>query len=442
MISLQTISHSASELRRVNGILVGDHNFEVPLNYNAPEKGSINVFAREICLAEGADKLPWAIFFQGGPGCESPRPTGANGWIGEILKTHRLLLLDQRGAGLSSPVLTQTLAAQGDPAAQAEYLTHFRADNIVRDSEAIRACLLKPEQKWTGVGQSYGGFCLLSYMSMHPEGLEGVIITGGVACVKRNIKDNYRQTYKKTREKNALYYHRYPEDIERTKEIVAYLQRNDVKLPSGGKLTDRRFQQLGMCFGGSGGFETLHYLIENAFVDGVNGKELSYTFLRQVDNSTGFESNPIFCVLHESIYTENYASNWAAEQLREEFPEFDTKADRFLFTGEMIAPQMLDDYTQLRPLKKVAEILAQKDDWDPLYDLEQLANNTVPVSAICYYDDMYVPIEWSEETAQHVGNFRIWTTNEWEHNGIGVDGPRIMKRLLQQLKEPAPYGKR
>jgi hypothetical protein len=55
---------------------------------------------------------------------------------------------------------------------------------------------------------------------------------------------------------------------------------------------------------------------------------------------------------------------------------------------------------------------------------------------------MYVPVEWSEETARHVGNFRIWVTNEWEHNGIGVDGPRILSRLLNQLGERAPFGYR
>ncbi|MFT6793136.1 MAG: hypothetical protein ACJAR1_001126, partial [Rubritalea sp.] len=117
-------------------------------------------------------------------------------------------------------------------------------------------------------------------------------------------------------------------------------------------------------------------------------------------------------------------------------------AEQFYFTGEMVSPGMLDDHKSLQPLKQVAEILAQKADWCALYDLDQLAKNEVPVSAISYYDDMYVPVEWSEETARHVGNFRIWVTNEWEHNGIGVDGPRILSRLLNQLGERAPFGYR
>ncbi|MEJ6700593.1 MAG: hypothetical protein QNL01_06440 [Akkermansiaceae bacterium] len=207
-------------------------------------------------------------------------------------------------------------------------------------------------------------------------------------------------------------------------------------LPSGARLTSRRFQQLGMAFGASGGFEAIHYLLEDAFIDGLKGSELSYNFLTEMERRTGFETNPIFCILHESIYAEGYATRWAAERLRDEFPEVDIqKNDRFVFTGEMIAPSMLDDYAALTPLKECAEILANKSDWESLYDLDQLAKNEVPISAISYYDDMYVPIEWSAETARHIPHFNLWVTNEWEHNGIGVDGPRILARLLEMLHE-------
>lgn len=36
------------------------------------------------------------------------------------------------------------------------------------------------------------------------------------------------------------------------RDIIAYLESNDVVLPNGGHLTPRRFQQLGMDFGMSG----------------------------------------------------------------------------------------------------------------------------------------------------------------------------------------------
>jgi len=94
---------------------------------------------------------------------------------------------------------------------------------------------------------------------------------------------------------------------------------------------------------------------------------------------------------------------------------------------------MLDDFAQLRSLKECAELLAAKSDWGILYDLDQLAKNEVPVAAISYHEDMYVPIEWSRETALHIPIFYQWVTNKWEHNGIGKDGPKILKTLLERL---------
>jgi hypothetical protein len=46
-----------------------------------------------------------------------------------------------------------------------------------------------------------------------------------------------------------------------------------------------------------------------------------------------------------------------------------------------VFPDMLDDYSGLRPLKGAAQLLAEYSDWPPLYDLKQLANNTVKVTA-------------------------------------------------------------
>lgn len=79
------------------------------------------------------------------------------------------MFLDQRGTGLSSTITAGTLARQGDAIKQAEYLKNFRADNIVRDCEAIRGVLTaeypEEERKWSIIGQSFGGFCALTYLS-------------------------------------------------------------------------------------------------------------------------------------------------------------------------------------------------------------------------------------------------------------------------------------
>ena len=433
-----TSTHTTMAPRKLNGMILRDHRFKLPLDYTRPHGETIEVFAREVCLREKDDDkdLPWMIFFQGGPGFASPRPSLNSGWIGEVLKSHRLLLLDDRGTGLSARILPQSLAGFSTPGEQADYLVHFRADNIVRDAEAIREVLLGPDTQWKGIGQSYGGFCLLTYLSLHPESLSGVIITGGVAGIKRKIDDIYRLTYQRVIEKNEGYYSRYPEDEELAKRIVTHLAGNEIFLPGGARLTPRRLQQLGLPLGMSDGRETLHYLLETAFIEGSDGPELSFDFLKAVENQTSYETNPIFCLLHEAVYAEGYATQWAAERLREEFPKVGIEgSDRFVFTGEMIAPSMLDDYFELTSLKECAEILAEKADWAPLYDLDRLSKNEVPVAAISYYGDMYVPIELSDETARHIPRFNLWVTNEWEHDGIRADGARIVARLLEMLHE-------
>ena len=96
---------------------------------------------------------------------------------------------------------------------------------------------------------------------------------------------------------------------------------------------------------------------------------------------------------------------------------------------------MFEDYAELQPFGEAAEILAHHQ-WPRLYDAEVLAANEVPTAAAIYANDMYVPRELSEETAALVRNLRPWLTNEYEHNGIGVDGARILDRLISLVRAP------
>ena len=201
------------------------------------------------------------------------------------------------------------------------------------------------------LGQSYGGFCVVHYLSAAPAGLREALITGGLPSLTRSADDVYMATYQRVLEKNRRYYERYPDDVARAQEIMRYLQKNEVCLPDGARLTPRRFQQLGLAFGASDGFEKVHYLLEEAFVDGVDGPELGYPFLAHFAQAQNFETNPIFAILHESIYCQGTASRWAAERLRTEFPQFEPDpAAQIYFTGEMIYPWMFAEYPQLATL--------------------------------------------------------------------------------------------
>lgn len=138
-----------------------------------------------------------------------------------------LLLQDQRGTGLSTPVTALSLAQRGNAEGQAAYLSCFRsvgfqsyrfsfaeersltsfhdtpplgianflvmhfimiclaheclfvffvcfrADSIVADAEIIRSMLVPAtnhDGRWTILGQSFGGFCCVTYLSNAPEG--------------------------------------------------------------------------------------------------------------------------------------------------------------------------------------------------------------------------------------------------------------------------------
>jgi pimeloyl-ACP methyl ester carboxylesterase len=426
---MTTVTH------RVPGLVLTDHTFRIPLDHARPAGEQIEVFAREAAAA-GRDpaSLPWLVFFQGGPGFASPRPMDTKGWLKRALQDYRVLLLDQRGTGRSTPSTFQTLARLTTPRAAADYLKHFRADSIVRDAEWIRRGLVGENERWSVLGQSFGGFCVTHYLSAAPAGLKEAFVTGGLPPLDRPVDDVYRATYQRVIERNRLYYQRYPDDVERAQAVVRYLSTHDVYLPTGDRLTPRRFQQLGMAFGASDGYEHVHYLLEDAFVSGSSGEELGYAFLRALENMQAFDTNPLYAVLHEALYCQQEASRWSAERVRATHPEFELSPDRpVYFTGEMIYPWMFDEYEHLRPLKDAAEILANDEAWPRLYEPTVLRANSVPCVAAIYYNDMYVERRFSEETAQAIKGIKVWVTNEFEHNGLRAEGETILGRLLGLL---------
>ena len=50
-------------------------------------------------------------------------------------------------------------------------------------------------------------------------------------------------------QRNRLFYEKFPEDIDRVKNIVRHLQKEPIPLPSGGRMSVLRFRQLGIFFG-------------------------------------------------------------------------------------------------------------------------------------------------------------------------------------------------
>jgi pimeloyl-ACP methyl ester carboxylesterase len=416
---------------RQPGTVLTDRVFAVPLDHGQPDGRQIEVYAREVVAAGKADEdLPWLLFLQGGPGFGAQRPAGRESWLDRALADYRVLLLDQRGTGRSSPANRQTLARLGPAQAQADYLTHFRADSIVLDAELIRRELIG-DTPWTVLGQSFGGFCTVTYLSFAPHGIREAFITGGLPGLTATADDVYRRTYRTVAGKNARHYERYPDDLEPARLVAGYLADHDVRRPDGAPLSVQAFQSAGHMLGMSGGSHALHYLLENPFAD----DELSDAFLYAVMDELSFNTGPLYALLHEPAYAQGCAPRWSAQRIRAEFGEFDPGpaiegTAPLFFTGEMIYPWMIDADPVLRPLRETAGILAERDDWPPLYDPSRLAANDVPVAAAVYYDDMYVDREFSMQTAQAIRGLRTWVTSEYSHDGLRVSDGAVLARLI------------
>jgi pimeloyl-ACP methyl ester carboxylesterase len=391
-----------------------EHEFAVPLDHARPDGERITVFAREVADPDGRDR-PFLVYLQGGPGFEAPRPTrhpSSPAWLDRALKDFRVLMLDQRGTGRSTPIGTLPGLSARE---QAERLTHFRADAIVRDAEWIRRAL--GVDRWSVLGQSFGGLCATTYLSLAPEGLREAFIAGGLPAFGARIDEVYRATYARTLERNRRYYERYPADRARVLALHERLATEDVRLPSGDRLTSRRLRQLGQMLGMSDGAEHLHYLLELP-AD-------SPAFLHDVQDAVAFARDPIYAILHEASWADGGVTRWSADRLLP--PEYDDGPE--LFTGEHVYPWMFEDYGALAPLREAAELLAEYE-WPRLYDPDRLRENDVPAAAVIYADDMYLERAFSEQTAAEIRGLRPWLTNELEHNGLRADGERVLGRLI------------
>jgi hypothetical protein len=494
----------------------------------------------EYASLHDADSM--VLYLQGGPGFGAPSPVAALGiakgsgsWADAALYTHgfqRIVLMDQRGTGKSNPITKQTLEIQfpelfllddknGDieynsqklekfeathpeefekvkrAVKQAtDYLSQFRADNIVKDAEYIREALMKlppleyddddddEEQQrqqsldlaqtirpWgCSLGQSYGGFCQMTYLSTisHPPRI--MLFTGGIApMLASELTDVYGSLWERVKERNMRYYEMYPGDVTLVHRIVQKLLNEAQKLPSGGRLTARRFLALGIALGGSpNAFASFHEMLATAFVGGpqvattksIDTAELAFSraFLKLVDSQQSYDDHPIYFWLHESIYAdgpERSPTNWAAHRAYEAkmsiTDQFDyqktsqlmSNDEPTLFFGEMVFPWFPEDFSELSGigLRAVAEALATKSDWGPLYNAENmkaaLQDIRTKSAAAVYHEDMYVDFDESMKLTTRdgpLGKTKLFVTNEYQHSGLRDNGAALFSKLYGMAK--------
>lgn len=415
-----------------HGVRVLERRIPVPLNPQNPGAEKIEIFAREI-VRPGGEQLPHLLFLQGGPGGAGPRPGNfRDGWIGAALENHRVVLMDQRGTGQSTPFTT--LNAPSDPEGLASYLQLFLQPQIVEDAESLREAL--EVDRWVTLGQSYGGFLTLAYLSEHPESIRRAYITGGLPGLVP-IDDIYRRTYRQAARQNRVYYDRYAEDENTVRQIAKHLQDVDERLPTGERLTPNRFRTVGMNLGTQTGFDQLHYLLEGPFTNARGTLRLHPAFLNAMGTQLSYGGRPLYAALQEAIYgpTSPGGTRWAAERIAKLTPGFHPEADPadisqpWYLTGEHMLKSLFDEDPALSPLADAVNVLAEKTDWTQIYDQSVLSEGECPVTAAVYYDDMFVPRSLSMETASQIGNVRTLVTSEFQHDGLRSGN--IFQRLVE-----------
>ena len=435
------------------GLYVEDHSIEVPLDWRGhepvavaadglPAGERIRVFYRTVCAAENVGRdLPLLVFLQGGPGGAGPRllsPT-SDGWIAEAIKHFRVVLPDQRGTGRSTHASARSIARRGDARAQAEYLKRLLAPSIVRDFEYLRLTEFGG-RAWTTLGQSYGGFLTLCYLSLFPQGIAASFTCGGIPHVPASAADVYAHTFPRMVAKTRAYYERYPEDERRMAAIANRLAAGDVTLPDGSPLSVRRLQTLGGGLGMKPAPERLHNLLDTAFEAGDGSlacagaaPELTDGFLMGVLENLTTAGNPLYWTLQEFIYADGTMKEpirWAAEQEYARHPEFADTTRPLMLTGEAAFPFMFEDDPLLAPLKPAVDLLMEDTEFDPVYDEARLAANEVPLQAAVYFDDLYVDSGLQLDTLSRVGNSHAWVTNQFEHDGL--HGSEVFGRLFAE----------
>ena len=267
------------------------------------------------------------------------------------------------------------------------------------------------------LGQSFGGLCVFTYLSLAPEGLREAFTTGGVPGIGTPIDDVYRATYARMSSATGATSSASRRIASGCGDLVARLDAEDVRLPSGDRLTSRRLRTLGS-----------HARHERrAGVRALRARAAvgSPAFLHDAADPMGLARNPIYAALHEACWADGGVTSWSAQRML---------PDELELTGEHIYPWMFEEYGALAPLRAAAEQLAGLRLAAPLRPGRAGARTPSRSPSAIYTEDLYVERAFSEETAAIVPNLHAWVTSEYDHNGLRADGERILSRLIDLVR--------
>ncbi len=418
---------------------ITDHQVDVPVDWQQPDRfSSISVFVREVVKLSKVDGgLPPLIFLQGGPGAGSPRPP-RHPWIEKATDHYRVLLLDQRGTGRSTPItgrfITDFIASHGGglagTKAAADYVACFRADAIA-DDVAHLCHVLNGGVPWTTLGQSFGGFITLSLLSRHPETVARAMTTGGIMAIDRTADDLYDDLIPLQIARHDEFRTRFPEDQALFESLADRAEAGELVTLAGDVLSPRRLQLLGGDFGMSTGVENLHWMLDLALEPSGH---VSQRFIEAVAHRSEYVGEPLYWTLQEGCYHQGHrAGGWGAWDALQRHPEYASTARPLLTFAEFAQPWMFTELPALRPFAGVAEELAGERTWPELWDADRLADNAVPLAAAQYTRDPYVGIEGAKRSLARIGSSQLWETDDYLHDGLRLHGDKIVPELMRML---------
>ncbi len=418
---------------------ITEHTKQVPVDWQDPERfGAISIFVREVVKLSKVDaNLPPLIFLQGGPGGESPRPPH-NTWIEAATEHYRVLLLDQRGTGRSTPITAHVVTAFVDShgggvtgtKAASDYLACFRADAIADDVAHLNR-VLNDSVPWTTLGQSFGGFITLALLSIHPETVKMAMTTGGIPAIDRTADTLYPDLIPVQTARHDEFRTRFPADQALFDDLAGRADAGELVTLAGDALSARRLQMLGWDFGMSTGVDNLHWLLDTALeTDG----SVAQRFIESAASKTEYVSDPLYLTLQEGCYHQGHRSGgWGAWTTLQDHPEYAPTARPLLTFGEFAQPWMFTEIRSLRPFAGVAEELAGERDWSQLWDADRLAANEVPLAAVQYTRDPYVGLAGARRSLDRIGSSTLWATDEYLHDGLRLHGDTIVPELMRML---------
>jgi len=117
--------------------------------------------------------------------------------------------------------------------------------------------------------------------------------------------------------------------------------------------------------------------------------------LSALESALSFDDNVLYAIIHEAIYCENEASNWAADRVGKTLREFQwlsqspqspssVREAPLYFSGEMIYPFLFDIFPELERMAPVADIIASYPGWGQLYDTWQVCEYRFYFRHMCF----------------------------------------------------------